>query len=209
MFTGLVEETGQVRDVVRADGAARLVVACGDVLDDAEPGSSISVSGCGLTVVEVVSDAFAADLMGETLERTTLGALPPGALVNLERPVHGASGRFGGHIVQGHIDAVGQVTAVEPAAGSTMLEIEVPGETGRYVVAKGSVAVDGVSLTVVSVEDRGGRSRFRVGIIPHTAEVTTLGAAGPGTSVNVEADVVAKYVERLAEPHAAGRSRHG
>ncbi|MFN2609199.1 MAG: riboflavin synthase [Acidimicrobiales bacterium] len=183
MFTGIVEELGQVR---RRDGG-RFTFAAHAVLDDAERGSSISVNGCCLTVVDLGPGWWSADVVDETLARTTLADLAPGDPVNLERPARLAD-RLGGHLVQGHVDAVGEVTAPAPALG-----IRVPAGLDRYVVEKGSVAVDGCSLTVVAAGD----GAFRVAIVPHTAAVTTLGLRRPGDRVNIEVDVVAKYVERL------------
>jgi riboflavin synthase len=181
MFTGLIEELGSLstRDGSRFTFAASLVV------DGATVGDSIAVSGCCLTVVDLGPGWWAADVVAETLARTTLGALRPGEPVNLERPLR-LSDRLGGHLVQGHVDAVGEVVSGAP-------ELSVRAPSTRYVVEKGSVAVDGVSLTVVSVDDDG----FGVAVIPHTAAVTTLGARRPGDGVNVEFDLLAKYVERL------------
>jgi riboflavin synthase len=193
MFTGIVEELGQV---VSRDGP-RLRVGCSLVLDDVSLGASIAVNGCCLTVVDWGSDDGAvacdkptwwdADVSDETYVRTSLGRLRPGDPVNLERPVR-LSDRLGGHLVQGHVDGVGEV--VQPAPD---LRVRMPEALLRYVVEKGSITVDGVSLTVVEVLADG----FTVAIIPHTAEVTTLGAKRPGDPVNVEVDVTAKYVERL------------
>ncbi|HEX8802932.1 MAG TPA: riboflavin synthase [Acidimicrobiales bacterium] len=185
MFTGIVEELGEVASV--APGGGRLRVAATAVLEDAKIGDSIAVDGCCLTVVEIGPGWWEADVSGETLRRTTLGGLAPGARVNLERPVR-LSDRLGGHIVQGHVDGVGEV--VEPVPD---LRVRMPRPLLRYVVEKGSVAVDGVSLTVVEVLDDG----FTVAVIPHTTEVTTLGRRRPGDRVNLEVDVTVKYVERL------------
>jgi riboflavin synthase len=189
MFTGIVEELGAV---VGRDGH-RLRLAATGVLDDVVLGASIAVNGCCLTVVAWGDDWWEADLSEETLARTNLGDLRPGDPVNLERPVRLAD-RLGGHLVQGHVDAVGEV--VEPAPD---LRVRMPAALGRYVVAKGSVTVDGVSLTVVEPLDDG----FTVALIPHTAEVTTLGRKGPGATVNLEVDVMAKYAERLLVAYAS------
>jgi riboflavin synthase len=183
MFTGIVEELG----TVAARDGARLRIEARKVLDGVQLGDSISVSGCCLTVVASGDGWWEADLSDETLERTTLGSLAPGDGVNLERPVRLVD-RLGGHLVQGHVDAVG--TVVEPAPD---LRVRAPGELLRYVVEKGSITVDGVSLTVVDVLDDG----FTIAVIPHTAEVTTLGRRRPGEAVNLEVDITAKYVERL------------
>jgi riboflavin synthase len=189
MFTGIVEESGEVLE----SGDHRLVVGCSTVLEDAAGGGSIAVNGVCLTVTEREAGSLSFDLSDETLERTTLGRLEPGEKVNLERPVTLAT-RLGGHLVQGHVDAVGSVTSVEPDGGGATILIEAPEGVARYLVEKGSVAVDGVSLTVASVNG----TAFGVALIPHTLEVTTLGLAKPGDHVNLEADVIAKYVARLA-----------
>ena len=190
MFTGIVEEL--CRLVALSDG--RLRVEASQVLDGVTLGDSIAVNGCCLTVVAHGDDWWEADLSPETLARTALGDVRPGDPVNLERAVQ-ASQRMGGHIVQGHVDAVGEVVAPVPD-----LAVRVPAHLGRYLVEKGSVTVDGVSLTVVDALDDG----FTVAVIPHTAEVTTLGTRRPGDRVNIEVDVIAKYVERMLAPHIAG-----
>ncbi|MFM8310437.1 MAG: riboflavin synthase [Ilumatobacteraceae bacterium] len=183
MFTGIVEELGRVRS---RDGA-RLVIEASTVLDDVVLGASIAVSGCCLTVVEWGADWWACDVSDETWRRTCLGALHPGDVVNLERPVRLAD-RLGGHLVQGHVDAVGEIVDTPPD-----LRVRIPSSLLRYVVEKGSITVDGVSLTVVQPLDDG----FTVAVIPHTAAVTTLGHKKPGDPVNIEVDVVAKYIETL------------
>ena len=185
MFTGIVEELG----TVAARDGGRFRFECRTVLDDAELGASIAVNGCCLTVVDFDADAgwWEADAVAETLSRTNLDDLAPGDRVNLERPVRLAD-RLGGHLVQGHVDGVGTISRAAPD-----LEVALPDGLGRYLVEKGSITVDGVSLTVVEA----GSSAFTVAVIPHTAEVTTLGHKGPGDRVNLEVDVTAKYVERL------------
>ncbi len=183
MFTGIVEELGTVLDRT----GPRLRIGATTVLEDAKIGDSTAVSGCCLTVVDIGQDWWEADLSDETIARTTLGALTVGDPVNLERPVRLAD-RLGGHLVQGHVDCVGEV-----AGPALDLRVTVPPGAQRYLVEKGSVTVDGVSLTVVDVLE----DAFTVAVIPHTAEVTTLGRAAPGTQVNLEFDIVAKYVERL------------
>lgn len=183
MFTGIVEELGRVR----TREGARFTFAAKTVVEGTRPGDSIAVNGCCLTAVGVGPDWWAADAVPETLARTNLSGLAPGDPVNLERPVRPLD-RLGGHIVQGHVDAVGEV--VRPAP---LLQIRMPVELTRYVVEKGSVAVDGCSLTVVEALDDG----FTVAVIPHTAQVTTLGGRQAGDRVNLEVDVVAKYVEKL------------
>ena len=193
MFTGLVEELGTVRAVKPNATGARLEIEAATVLDDAVLGASIAVNGCCLTAVEFGDGWWAADAVEETLRRTCLGALAAGDRVNLERPVR-LSDRLGGHIVQGHVDGVGEIaTRVDLADGSTRVVVTADGSVLRYVVEKGSIAVDGVSLTVSGVDD----DTFEFALIPHTATVTTLGMKGPGAAVNLEVDLVAKYVERL------------
>ena len=187
MFTGIVEELGRVRS---RDGG-RFTFEASLVLEDAEIGDSIAVNGCCLTVVESGEGWWAADAVDETLSRTNLGDLQPGDPVNFERPVRAAD-RLGGHIVQGHVDAVGEVVSPAPD-----LRVRMPQDLLRYVVPKGSITVDGCSLTVVDVYDDG----FSIAVIPHTAEVTTLGRKGPGDRVNLEVDVMAKHVERLMEAY--------
>ena len=202
MFTGIVEELGTVARIDRADGYARLWIECGVVLSDAAIGDSIAVNGCCLTVAEMdVHDdgtgRWAADLMAETMRATALGDLAEGDPVNLERAMS-ADTRFGGPLVQGHVDAVGEVVSRDEQPGTVFLGFRAPSEVARYLVPKGSVTVDGTSLTVVDVaEAEDGAGTFRVGLIPHTLAVTVLGGRQPGDRVNLEADVVAKYVERL------------
>ena len=170
------------------------------MLEDAALGASIAVNGCCLTVVELLDDGWAADAVTETLDRTSLGSLTAGDPVNLERPVRLAD-RLGGHVVQGHVDAVGELHARQALPdGSTRMTFTAPESVLRYVVEKGSITVDGISLTVAGLDDRAGDAgsgTFTVAVIPHTLSVTTLGAKQPGDPVNLEADVLAKYVERL------------
>ena len=192
MFTGIVEELGAAAGV-----GARFEVACERVAEDAEVGDSIAVSGVCLTVAERTREGLAFDLSSETLGRTTLGSLRPGDPVNLERPLTLAS-RLGGHLVQGHVDAVGEVVAVEPDGRAAAMRVRVPEGLRRFVVEKGSVAVDGVSLTVAAMEGDG----FTVALVPHTLEVTTLGARAPGDHVNLEMDVLARYVEQMTRRDA-------
>jgi riboflavin synthase len=200
MFTGLVEEGGAIAAVARAEEGARLWIAASAVLDGLEIGDSVAVNGACLTAVEVTRDGFAVDAVAETLRRTTLGGLAAGDHVNLERPMR-LGDRLDGHLVQGHVDGVGRVTAARPEGESTVLEVTAPPDLLRYVVEKGSVAVDGVSLTVAARLPDG----FTVALIPHTMAVTTLGPRAVGRPVNLEVDVVAKYVESLARPYAAPR----
>jgi riboflavin synthase len=200
VFTGLVEEGGRVADVRPADGGARLAIAASAVLEGLRVGDSVAVNGACLTAVEVTGVGFAVDCVAETLRRTALGALVPGDRVNLERPMR-LGDRLDGHLVQGHVDGVGTVRAARPEAESTLLEIAPPAELLRYVVEKGSIAVDGVSLTVAErLPDA-----FTVALIPHTMAVTTLGPGAVGRAVNLEVDVVAKYVESLAAPYRPSR----
>jgi riboflavin synthase len=209
MFTGIVEEIGHVLAIDVHDGHARLHLGCEEVVEGAALGDSIAVSGCCLTVTTLPAagegGGFTADLMAETLRATALGDLEVGAAINLERAMR-ADTRFGGHLVQGHVDGVGTVVDREELPGTVFLTVEAPDEVARYLVPKGSVTVDGVSLTVVDLPTPG---RFRVGLIPHTLEVTTFGDRRPGDRVNLEADVIAKYVERLlaggtVSPYVAG-----
>jgi len=185
MFTGIVEELGEVVEVTDT----RLTVRGPLVTSDAAYGASIAVNGCCLTVTDLADDVFGADVMAETFKRTSLGALQPGDPVNLERPMK-ADGRFGGHVVQGHVDGTG---AIDGRSDDGVVRIGVPEDLARYIVEKGSVAIDGVSLTVVEAGD----AHLTVSLIPATLELTTLGRKGPGDPVNIEVDVLAKYVERL------------
>jgi riboflavin synthase len=180
--------------------AARIVVAGPRVTADAVPGASIAVNGTCLTVVDLAEGTFSADVMAETLRRTTLGALQPGDPVNLERPM-AADGRFGGHIVQGHVDGVGTIRARRPSTHWEVVEVELPAGLVRYLVAQGSITVDGVSLTVVEVLDDP-QPRFTVSLIPTTLAETTLGTRAVGERVNLEVDVLAKYVERMLAARA-------
>ncbi|WP_028932265.1 riboflavin synthase [Pseudonocardia spinosispora] len=196
MFTGIVEEVGEVVDVRRHDDVVVLAVRGPTVSLDAKHGDSISVNGCCLTVVDAegaTDGVFHLELVPETLKRTSLGAAVTGAKVNLERAVP-AGGRLGGHIVQGHVDGVGALLSRSPGERSDEVRFSLPAELARYVVEKGSIAVDGVSLTVAGAD----RDSFTVALIPTTLADTTLGIRGPGDAVNLEVDVVAKYVERLA-----------
>jgi riboflavin synthase len=196
MFTGLVEEGGTVRRVTPGEAGARLEIAARTLLEGLAVGDSVAVNGACLTAVAVAADGFAVDAVAETLRRTALGAAAPGDRVNLERPMR-LGDRLDGHLVQGHVDGVGTVRGVRPEGESAILEIAAPPGVLRYVVEKGSITVDGVSLTVA------GRlaDAFTVALIPHTMAVTTLGPQALGRPVNLEADVVAKYVEALATPY--------
>jgi riboflavin synthase len=200
MFTGIVEELGTIAAVEDQGDAIRLSVRATTVLEDVGLGDSIAVNGCCLTVVARGDRYWEADAVVETLQRTNLGALAPGDPVNLERPVR-VSDRLGGHVVQGHVDGVASIAARDAQGdGSTLVRFEASGDVLRYVVHKGSITVDGISLTVAALHDDG----FSVAVIPHTLDVTTLGTKGIGATVNLEADVLAKYVERLL--HTGGTS---
>jgi riboflavin synthase len=191
VFTGIVEERG----VVAAAGEGGLVVDSRTVVRDSDVGASVSVNGVCLTVVERTDTSLRFDVTEQTLERTCLGDLRSGDPVNLERPVT-LIARLGGHLVQGHVDGVGHVTRVEvDGSGGTRVSIRLPGELSRYVVERGSIAVEGVSLTIAAVDG----DEITVALIPHTLAVTTLGLAAPGRRLNVEADVIARYVERSTE----------
>ncbi len=183
MFTGIVEELGRLRAVE----GQRFTFEASAVLADTEPSDSIAVNGCCLTVVDVGPGWWAAEVVEETRRRTTLGQLRPGQPVNLERAMR-IGDRLGGHLVQGHVDGVADVLAPAPA-----LSVQVPAALSRYIAEKGSVALDGVSLTVTGVDD----DRLTVAVIPHTAEVTTLGRVRPGDRVNIEVDLIARYLARL------------
>jgi riboflavin synthase len=192
MFTGIIEELGSVRAVEPRGADARIVIAASLVTDDAHEGDSIAVNGVCLTALDVKTDSFAADVSRETLNRSTLGRLQPGAPVNLERSVTPVT-RLGGHLVQGHVDARGKFLGAEAHGGSWTVRIAYPPEIARYLVFKGSVAVEGISLTIAELAD----DHFAIAIIPKTWEVTNFSHLQPGDDVNLEADVIAKYVERI------------
>ena len=192
MFTGIVEEVGDVVAAELRPEGARLRIRAPQLAPLARLGDSIAVSGCCLTVVERDGDVVAFDAVPETLSRTTLGTLVAGRRVNLEDSLR-AGEPLGGHIVQGHVDGVGEVASREPEGDGARLAVRAPGDLRRFLVEKGSIAVAGVSLTVAAYDDQG----FTVALIPHTRAVTTLGALAPGTRVNLEADLVGKYVEKL------------
>ena len=192
MFTGIIEELGRVRSVKARGENARIVIEAHTVTEDTKHGDSIAVNGVCLTALDVLPDSFAADVSRETLERSTLGGLKPGAPVNLERAVTPAT-RLGGHIVQGHVDARGTFVSATDHGGSWTVRIAYPREIARYLVFKGSVAVEGISLTIAALDD----DHFEIAIIPKTWEVTNFSHLRPGDDVNLEVDVIAKYVERI------------
>ena len=195
MFTGIIEELGTVESLARQTAGARLRVRCARVLEDLKKGSSIAVNGVCLTAVELDGSSFSADLAPETLRRSNLGELASGSRVNLERPLL-PTDRLSGHIVQGHVDGTGEFLSLELVGDENWwLKIRVPAELDRYLVFKGSIAIDGVSLTIASLE----HDVLGVTIIPHTYQATTLGTYKPGDRVNLEIDVLAKHVEKLLE----------
>lgn len=194
MFTGIVEQIGTISEVVESQTGRRLLIAAPG-LDDVAIGGSISVNGVCLTAVDTSEDTVAVDVIPETLHRSNLGTLSQGSQVNLELAMP-ASGRFDGHIVQGHVDGVGTIAGVERSEdGGVVMTVDTPESLRRYLVEKGSVTIDGVSLTIAGITEPG----FTVALIPHTLEVTTLGLRSPGEQVNLEMDVLAKYVERLVK----------
>ncbi|WP_329371707.1 riboflavin synthase [Streptomyces sp. NBC_00669] len=192
MFTGIVEELGEITAVEDLGDASRFTVSGPVVTEGAKHGDSIAVNGVCLTVVDLPDGAFTADVMAETLKRSSLGALAPGSRVNLERPM-ALGGRLGGHLVQGHVDGTGTVLERVPGEHWEIVKIALPAELARYVVEKGSITVDGISLTVVDAA----ADFFTVSLIPTTLALTTLGIKQPGDPVNLEVDVIAKYVERM------------
>lgn len=194
MFTGIIEETGVIRAVQRGAKSAVLTVEAKKVLEDVHIGDSIATNGVCLTVTSVRGDCFTADVMNESLRRSSLGDLKPGSRVNLERAM-AANGRFGGHIVSGHIDGTGTVVSVRRDDIAVWYTVRTTPQLMRYIVEKSSIAIDGISLTVAAVET----DRFSVSVIPHTAQETTLSEKRPGATVNLENDVIGKYVEKLMQ----------
>ncbi|MFD9498303.1 riboflavin synthase [Streptomyces sp. NPDC060035] len=201
MFTGIVEELGEVTAVEKLDDASRFRLRGPVVTEGAKHGDSIAVNGVCLTVVDLGEHEFTADVMAETLNRSSLGALETGSRVNLERPM-ALGGRLGGHIVQGHVDGTGRIIERTISENWEIVKISLPADLTRYVVEKGSITVDGVSLTVVDA----GPDYFTISLIPTTLALTTLGVKEPGDPVNLEVDVIAKYVERLLGGSAAPES---
>ena len=203
MFTGIVAELGEVFGIEQRGDAARLTIR--GSTEGVSPGDSIAVNGVCLTVTGILDGTFTADVMGETLDRSSLGALTPGAPVNLEQAVRLAD-RLGGHLVQGHVDGTGTIISRSPAEHWDQVRISLPGSISRYVVHKGSIAVDGISLTVSALGPPGdgpdGSTWFEVCLIPETLKRTTMGTRQPGEAVNLEVDMIAKYVERLLNGEA-------
>lgn len=196
MFTGLIEETGNIQNIQKGSRSGILTIGCRTVLENTRVGDSIAVNGVCLTVTSLGSGYFTADAMPETLSRSSLGGLRPGSLVNLERAMP-ADGRFGGHIVSGHIDGTGRVTAIENDDNAVWYTVSAGKDILRYIVEKGSVTIDGISLTVAYVDEQ----RFKVSIIPHTQKVTALHERRVGDIVNLECDIIGKYVEKLLTPY--------
>ncbi len=199
MFTGLIEELGTVRRISSSGEGTDIVIAAKKVLSDLKIGDSIAVNGPCLTATAVDKNNFTAWAMPETLEKTNLRQLTTGSPVNLERAMT-LNGRLGGHLVSGHIDAVITLAGREPQGGAIILTFAAPEELMRYIIPKGSVSLDGVSLTVIDVDE----NRFSVGLIPHTAGETTLGRKESGAPVNLEVDLIGKYVEKMLTPHQSG-----
>ncbi len=195
MFTGIIEETGTIASIQRGGVSARLRIRGSVIFDDLKLGDSVAVNGVCLTAAKIEGDSFEADVMAETLRRSGLGDLVPGSRVNLERAM-AANGRFGGHIVSGHIDGTGTIRSMRQEGNAVWVQIAAPQNILRLIVEKGSIAIDGISLTVAALDE----STFSVSVIPHTGEETTLLRRKAGDTVNLENDVVAKYVERLLTP---------
>ena len=209
MFTGIIEDLGSIASITHADGGAVIAIRTALPLARIAIGESIAVNGCCLTVTRKGRGTFSADVSAESLRRTVLGALKPGDRVNLERCLT-LEKLLGGHMVSGHVDGVGRIVAIEPEGDSRLYTFEVGAPQARYLIEKGSVAIDGISLTVFDIRDRGSARRagstFKVALIPHTLAVTTLGFKRPGDRVNLESDLLVKYVERVAGPYLAGRN---
>ena len=195
MFTGIVEETGIIQQIRQGGKSSRLTIRANKVLENTQIGDSICVSGICLTAVEITKDTFTADVMAETMRRTKLGTLQVGSEVNLERALLPTT-RMGGHIVSGHIDGTGTIRSLEREDNAVWVTVETAPELLRYIVGKGSIAIDGISLTVANVSDHD----FQVSVIPHTGQETTLLRQKPGDLVNLECDIIGKYVEKLLTP---------
>jgi riboflavin synthase len=203
MFTGIIEEVGQVIRIVGKNGSRRLTVSASQLSRELKTGDSVAVSGVCLTAVEITPESFAADLAEETWKRTSFSRIKKGALVNLELPMR-ADGRFGGHIVQGHVDGTGKFVALDQIRGGDdfWLQIEIPPELARYVIFKGSLSIEGISLTVAKIEG----TRVSAAIIPHTVKMTNLKSLKAGDPVNLEVDLVAKYVEKMVRGESVNSS---
>jgi riboflavin synthase len=203
MFTGIIEEVGSVIGIVQENGNRRLTVSSSQLVKELKTGDSIAVSGVCLTAVDIKPDSISFDLAAETWNRTSFSRIKPGALVNLELPMR-ADGRFGGHLVQGHVDGTGKFLALDPIANAAdyWLRIEIPPELARYVIFKGSLSIEGISLTVAGIEG----TRVKVAIIPHTVEMTNLKSLKPGDPVNLEVDMIAKYLEKMMSGDSANSS---
>lgn len=202
MFTGLVEEVGEVIKLQHGSNSAKITVKASKVLEQVKLGDSIAVNGVCLTVVWFIKSQFAAEVMEETLRKTNLGSLAAGDLVNLERALS-LGDRLGGHMVSGHIDGVGKIVGIKRVDIANVITVEAPQEVTDYLIPKGSVAIDGISLTVIDCQEE----MFTVSIIPHTAAATTLGDKKTGDKVNLEADLIGKYVAKFLERQAAGNSK--
>lgn len=196
MFTGIIEELGIISNFSSTEKGAQAIIQAPNILGDAKIGDSIAVNGVCLTVVEKTAQSFRADLSAETLQRTSLKQIKVGSKVNLERPLM-PSARFGGHIVQGHVDGTGEFNEAKAIGDGWNVKIKFPPDLGKYIVEKGSITVDGISLTVAVL----GSDWFELAIIPHTWKVTNLSTLKKGDAVNLEVDIIAKYVERLLQPH--------
>lgn len=196
MFTGIIEETGTVKQIIGHQTSGFIEIKANKVLTGTNIGDSIAVNGVCLTVTRIQNNSFVADVMAETLRKTNLGNLPIGASVNLERAM-AANGRFGGHIVSGHIDGTGEIVSLQPEGNAVWVTISAPASILHLIVNKGSIAIDGISLTIAYVDD----SVFKVSIIPHTGAETTLLQHKPGDVVNLENDIIGKYVEKLLQPY--------
>jgi len=203
MVTGIIEEVGKVTGILQQGEKRRLTVSCSKLQPELKQGDSMAVSGVCLTAVDLGNNSFTADLAQETWKRTSFSRIHEGALVNLELPMR-TNGRFDGHVVQGHVDGTGRFISLAaiPGGNDFLLTIHVPSELTRYIVEKGSLAIEGISLTVAAVDG----VEVRVAIIPHTAEMTNLGSLKPGDPVNLEVDVIAKYVEKMLAPQKAQSS---
>lgn len=203
MFTGIIEEVGRVQRIAHEGGNRRLTVSSSQLVKELKTGDSIAISGVCLTAVEITDNSLAFDLAEETWNRTSFSRIKEGALVNLELPMR-ADGRFGGHIVQGHVDGRGEFLALEPIADTDnyWLRIQIPPELARYVIFKGSISIEGISLTVAGIEG----AKITVAIIPHTVEMTNLKSLKRGDPVNLEVDMIAKYVEKMMQADSANSS---